>query len=232
MTDTGILQMIVDISLIILGIYIAFFKSYFQEKGKNIATKEDIQEITTKVEFIKNEFLYSTQSKISLKVEERNSLVNCYEKFSHWLNTILYVQLAGLNDEAKEEIKTYKNQLYEAKHQFELASGRMALFVNNETLSNLLQQLYLKTFEIHSITNVFLYETELSMLGRRIARKKAMRLKTEEAIQDVQDVRRSYLDNLQKYNKDILEKYAVILPLDKDFRILANNHLRSLIENS
>jgi len=31
-------------------------QSYFSEKGKNLATKQDIQEITEKVEFVKNHF--------------------------------------------------------------------------------------------------------------------------------------------------------------------------------
>jgi len=31
-------------------------QSYFNEKGKNVATKQDIQEITEKVEFVKNHF--------------------------------------------------------------------------------------------------------------------------------------------------------------------------------
>jgi hypothetical protein len=31
----------------------SFFPSYFQEKGKNLATKEDIAEITSKIEGIK-----------------------------------------------------------------------------------------------------------------------------------------------------------------------------------
>jgi hypothetical protein len=33
-----------------------YLSCYFQEKGKNLATKEDIKEITEKVEFVKNQF--------------------------------------------------------------------------------------------------------------------------------------------------------------------------------
>lgn len=76
-----IIQIILEAVIIILGLYLALFKSYFQEKGKNIATKEDIEEITEKVETIKHNLLFGTQSKINLKNEERNSLVSCYEFF-------------------------------------------------------------------------------------------------------------------------------------------------------
>jgi hypothetical protein len=226
-----ILHLTLDAFLSALALYLAFFKSYFQEKGKNIATKEDIEEITIKIESIKNEFHFSTQSKISLKLEERNSLVNCYEKYTHWLNTILFLRIAGINEGNKEEIKIYENQLHEAKHQFELASGRMALFVNNEELSNLLQHLHIKTYEIHGLANLFLHQIAFSLLEIRFSEKQAKQLKTDEAIQAIQDARKKHYSSFEKYNKDILEKCAVILPLDRDFRILAHTHLHSLIES-
>ena len=47
---------------ILVSLYLAFFKSYFQEKGKNIATQEDIGPITKIVEGIKSD--------LSTKIEE------------------------------------------------------------------------------------------------------------------------------------------------------------------
>ena len=50
-------------AIIMLGIlYIVLFKSYFHEKGKNIATKEDIAEITHSVESIKIAFVKETEN--------------------------------------------------------------------------------------------------------------------------------------------------------------------------
>ena len=51
-------QIALQIILILLGLYLALVKSYFQEKGKNIATKKNIEEITQKVEKIKNDLNY------------------------------------------------------------------------------------------------------------------------------------------------------------------------------
>lgn len=41
---------------IFISVLIAYFISYLKEKSKNLATKEDIQEITSKVESVKNEY--------------------------------------------------------------------------------------------------------------------------------------------------------------------------------
>jgi hypothetical protein len=59
-------------------------KSYFLEKGKNLATKEDIQEITAKVEFVKSQF--SKKHLRSKAYIERQ--VRAYDEICHQLNEI------------------------------------------------------------------------------------------------------------------------------------------------
>jgi len=46
-------RIVLDLILILMGLYYLFFQNYFSEKGKNLATKEDISEITKKIESIK-----------------------------------------------------------------------------------------------------------------------------------------------------------------------------------
>ncbi len=45
--------------ILLIGALIGFLSAYFSEKGKNIATKEDIENITTKIEGIKSQFAYN-----------------------------------------------------------------------------------------------------------------------------------------------------------------------------
>jgi len=85
-----ILQLLI---LVAYGICILFWKSYFpkylEEKGKNLATKEDIGAITHEVESVKAEILKSLsidQTKYQLKYEsclEALSLIDAH--FSHSL---------------------------------------------------------------------------------------------------------------------------------------------------
>ena len=55
-------EIIFDIILVLIGLYLALFKSYFQEKGKNIATSEDIEDLTLKVESVKQNFIEKNAS--------------------------------------------------------------------------------------------------------------------------------------------------------------------------
>lgn len=65
------LQIAFDIIILFLGIYIAFSKSYFSEKGKNLATKEDIGLITKEIETVKNEISFSVQRKNEFLKEKK-----------------------------------------------------------------------------------------------------------------------------------------------------------------
>lgn len=66
------LQIISDIILMILGLYLVFGKSYFSEKAKNLATKEDIGLITTEIETVKNEISSLIQRKNEFLKERKD----------------------------------------------------------------------------------------------------------------------------------------------------------------
>ncbi len=66
-------QIAFDIVLTIIGLYLAFGKSYFSEKGKNLATREDVGLITKEIETVKNEIIFSVQRKNEL-LKERNNV--------------------------------------------------------------------------------------------------------------------------------------------------------------
>ena len=60
------ISIVLNLIIIVIGLYLIFFKSYFSEKGKNLATTEDIGAITKIVESIKQD--YSSQIE-KIKVE-------------------------------------------------------------------------------------------------------------------------------------------------------------------
>src|SRR5260221_1037949 len=53
--DTLLLLLILGINLF-LGLYILYLKKYFSQKGKNLADKEDLEDLTTIVEEVKSKF--------------------------------------------------------------------------------------------------------------------------------------------------------------------------------
>lgn len=73
-------HMTFDVIILIIFLYFLFIKNYFSEKGKNLATKEDIGKITEEIEIVKNEILISTQAKSEFLRERKACLLDFHDK--------------------------------------------------------------------------------------------------------------------------------------------------------
>jgi hypothetical protein len=217
--------LVVETLILLIGLYLVLFKSYFQEKGKNLATKEDIEEITQKVEVIKNNISFLTQTKLNLSTEERISLVNCYEKYYSWLNIILDSYFGGVNEENQSKLREMIEKIDEAKVQYVLAASRLELFINNDEISKLIQEIRVKTidlqhdFERHSgqIEYIFFEMTKM--------RSTIPLPQQSEHYQKLLDKKGVIIND---YNELKLKKFENIAPLNRRFQVLSYNHLRNL----
>jgi len=90
---------ILAISILILNflltLYAIFFKEYFKEKGKNLATKEDIESITEKIEVVKNELSYKNLQKTEWNETNKRILFELYSDYvdlseNHLKNITIY----------------------------------------------------------------------------------------------------------------------------------------------
>jgi hypothetical protein len=96
-------RIILDSIIIIIGILWIFLKSYYSEKGKNLATKEDIKEITDKIESVKLSYV-----KILEDYKHDLSLKNDLEK--RLINSVL-TDIYKLVTSSKEQIFKRQNKL-------------------------------------------------------------------------------------------------------------------------
>ena len=134
MPTTEAVQLVMEAVILLLLFYLAFLKSYFQKKGKNLATKEDVEEITSLVESVKSQLQFSLQAKLSLRAEEHQALVDYFSKYSAWLSAITNCSIAGINKDNASRLGEIRSQLDVHHRDFDLAAGKMELFVENEEI--------------------------------------------------------------------------------------------------
>jgi uncharacterized protein YlzI (FlbEa/FlbD family) len=222
------IQIILEVILILIGLYLALFKSYFQEKGKNIATKQDIEEITEKVETIKNNLMFGTQSKLTLKNEERNALVGCYEKYSYWLNACYDIYFGGIIEQNQTKLEDMDNKLQSANFEFEMAQGKMELFVNNESLTELFNKIKLYTLQLQHLSQGAIVDVEYNFFEIE-----KMKSQTPPAVQlePYKELLNKRRERLKTFNEAKIEQYTKVVPLNKELQIVIYNHLQSLLED-
>lgn len=84
---------------LVLFLLVQFVFSYFKEKGKNLATKEDVAKITQEIEAVKQVFINEsiklkadldllTNFKFSFVGEEKKALLKFNKHYSIWFTTI------------------------------------------------------------------------------------------------------------------------------------------------
>ncbi len=142
-------QIILEIVILLTGLYLAFVKSYFQEKGKNVATKEDIEEITEKIEKVKSEIGVLTHKKINLSTEKQNTLLDFNSKYTAWLNYILAADIISNTDPALIHVDKIKEKLDQLFYDFAICEANIEVFFNSDKeLLNLKKEIKLKTIEL------------------------------------------------------------------------------------
>jgi hypothetical protein len=221
-----IIQIIIELMIVFIGLYLAFFKSYFSEKGKNLATKEDIKDITKTVETVKNEIIFNTQSRLSLQVEERESLVAFYEQYNHWLSSISSISFVDIS---RENIKSMPPSIDSAKYDFDIAEGRMHLFVKNEAIDNILYELKVKTMELSYLVRTTLFSLEKNIVDLEFVEQT---VETAESSKKLREIFVERNEIVKKYNTEFLKQYKLITPINTELRHHIYIHLKNLIKSN
>jgi len=155
-------QIIVDGLLLLITAYLAFFKSYVQEKGKNLATQEDIGKITTIVEeirtglnneteLLKSKLSLYNQNKFSLKTAERDALFSLNKAYSSWLYSLMSFSFVAYDENNISDLEKVPVSYDQRRYDFDLAQCQLKLFMQDGYLVNLLLELTVLTLGLEKI---------------------------------------------------------------------------------
>ena len=147
------LQFVLDAILIAIGLYLAFFKSYFQEKGKNLATKEDIGEITQKVKTIESSINIITGNVVDYNALKRNHILEYFASYNNWQRTISNSEIDYSRD-CKEINNIRFQKILDAKHLYNLREGEIELFIREDEFYNLRTPLTIETLKYQQSSEI------------------------------------------------------------------------------
>lgn len=156
-------------SLVLIGVYIghlilkSFWPKYFEAKGTNQATKEDIGEITKIVESIKSDLLKDVedlkgqislvnQHKLNLKASERGAILEYSSKLNAYIYFLVGLDLTIYNEENYTELLKERIEINKKSYEFSVAEANLGLFINDDEFIKMNMKLKLSISE---------YETKL-----------------------------------------------------------------------
>jgi hypothetical protein len=155
------LQISFDIILIILGLYLAFGKSYFSEKGKNLATKEDIGIITNEIETVKNNIISSIQRKTEfLKEKKEAGLIFC-DTASFYIDCSLkIIDIVAYNNNNIDIILKKAEDINTQGAKLISAFLKLYVYYNEKTFTDSAENYYNATVKVQKITLGLLFQLE------------------------------------------------------------------------
>lgn len=131
--------------------------AYEAEKGKNFATKEDIEGITKQIETVKNEISFTTQRKKDYIVERKRHLFNLLyyaEKISNGQNSLqLYARSASEYKALYALIDRTNDTILEMTHEFHILFAEYEDFEKEKEISNLVDNCSLLVAEIVTVAH-------------------------------------------------------------------------------
>lgn len=228
MSNMDIIQLIIEIIVALLVFYLAFLKSYFQEKGKNLATKEDIELITRKVESIKSGLQFSLQAKLSWRAEEHDALVDYYSKYGAWLSGITDISFVGISDDNLEMLSSIRLELKSLEQACDSAKSRMELFVENKIILTQSGQLKLKTLELYAHAQQSTLE-----FAKHYLEVKQMKTQTppDQQLGPYKELLDKETKMYKKFKEDQIDSYKALYPQVAEHRSTISSHLRQLINH-
>lgn len=207
----------IGLTQFILWKHIAKVKAYEAEKGKNLATKEDIAGITKEIKSVESKFINETEKlkadlnlltniKTGLFSEKRNIIIDLHASLQKWIQAVIYFDSTNLyhNDSIYKSIDIISN-LY---NDVLIKESMFKIYIENDKLRSYIYDINKNGLNCMSLKTKLYFE--LISINDEIQQLK----KTE---------KNEGIIILSNKRKDILNKYYSETPqsVDELFKIIA-----------
>tara|TARA_B110000091_G_scaffold213167_1_gene261789 strand:+ start:1569 stop:2303 length:735 start_codon:yes stop_codon:yes gene_type:complete len=241
-------ELIIEIVLLFIALYLAFFKSYLTEKGKSAALKEDLEDLTREIESVKNEFVKEQEmmktdlqrildNEISYRSEERDAIIKYHGIVNQWLYSILEVSLSNYDKTNISELIKIRNSNSSFYAKTGIAKSKILLLVEDSALIKSANDLFLHVMHFHYWADeVFLKYQHNCEKQKSLTDRFIIVIKNYEENEELAKAMAIDEQNLKAEQKKIYEEYIKTdrnlelektQPFKSDFETLAKEYLKN-----
>lgn len=227
-----LIRIILDVLIIVLGLILIFGRSYLSEKGKNIATKEDIEEITKKIEIVKNEVGINSQRKMQYLNERKKACIDFLNSISIWLDfTLRPMSLLYNNPLDKKILLDIISDLKEKGANATTNYWNLFVYFDNEKLIEIIDGVYHSCLDLHNLTNQLLInierkaneanrKKEIFEIVKYLNQKEEINESLHQINKEINELIEKFVIDRKEINeKAILNRFQFVILLNKMFKI-------------
>lgn len=120
--------------LVAINLYLLYVKGYLSKKGENLATKEDIQQITKLQGEVLNDLEKLKHNRISFDEKKREVIMNLFSSISILVDVIYFSQMQITGKNFLEENERNNRQLHSSYYSFISSKSKVDLFVDDTSV--------------------------------------------------------------------------------------------------
>lgn len=187
---------ILEIVIILLGVFLAFFVSYLSERGKQVALKKDIEELTRKVEKIKSKIDLETKTKFELGMSKKNAILEFVPAFVSWRNEVIYLSPTAINLENYMNPRILFDEHINKHRLFDIASTNLSIFLedSDQEIRDSIRDTVLLCIEIEALSQKICYtvaaeynKRDYAIKNKGPSRRNDIQIKFQETITKLND---------------------------------------------
>jgi hypothetical protein len=228
------LEVLLLIGFLALGFIIRYLikntvPAYFTEKGKNLATKQDIEDITQKIESVKAKINVASQSEIALTAQRYNALIALHTNYWLWLSTIIHPPLEADIKDVEQDLQRNIRELRQAYQQFVAAEALVRIFLFREPrLLDVISGLKRETYLVSQKQIGHL--SSMAFAAKDVAQQE-LGITTSQDQEQLFAYREAFSQLVDECAKDISNRLNQFTEKRNGFEALVNQHVISLMSS-
>lgn len=212
----------VVINLFFLG-YLTWFKSYFSEKGKQLALKEDIEEITTKVETIKSDIDLLNKTRHQVVLNELELIMNFHNEFVIFYNLLNSKFPSEVNTDNYNNLAPILDEISDQRIKWLVSGDKLELYNANKKVLDLKNEAVTNSHEIQKIIINYFYKYSLTFIDDKEIEFEKNHVKQVELYRESHQKRKEIFD---EYHNESSDHFAKLIELKIELTAI----LREIIE--
>jgi hypothetical protein len=222
-----------------------YLPSYFDEKGKLLAQKEDIEKITEKIESVKYTFTRETellkaevQRLLSIEVshrnEERNSIIAFYDKYNQWLYALLEINYGAYNRGNVKDLIDKRIYIERFYADASVAQAKLKLLVKDKEIIDCSHKLMGAILEFkgwidkrllslqHNFEKHNTLTDQFLLVIKKLEENKVLAYKLAK---EEKEIKKEYKDLIDEFYANRNNEAKKIYPIDTEFTIIVKSYL-------
>ncbi len=219
-----IIRIVLDILILLSGLLLILSKSYIKEKGKNVATKEDIGAITKEIESVKNAISFNNQRNMDWYVEIKNNMINCYDSYYKWINSFQIADILLTYHDNLPNLRETINELKNNNREFQKYFRRLGIYDEDLEFAKSISKIYSETIKRHNqVQRLLISLEEIAFHHENLINEADVKTDNTEIIRtELEELKKSKTCAFEEYR----ENYNELVDMMKTIQVEFAKHFR------